>query len=134
MQKKFPITTICVVFDLICSWTIVENVIAKGGVFYWWTYVKENEGKTNIPQPKCKTFAIQTKIHINKVHILVELPLLTNPQDLIMILKWITKFEKSRKQSKHATIKKKHSINVPPPNMHQNPASTLWLKTLTLNN
>jgi hypothetical protein len=34
--KKIPscknqVTIICVVFNLVCSWTLVENIVAKGG-------------------------------------------------------------------------------------------------------
>jgi hypothetical protein len=28
---KKQVATICVVFDLVCSWTLVENIVAKGG-------------------------------------------------------------------------------------------------------
>ncbi len=31
---KKQIATLCVVFDLVYSWTVVENVVAKGGVVY----------------------------------------------------------------------------------------------------
>jgi len=31
---KNEIATVCVVFNLIYSWTIVENIVAQGGDFY----------------------------------------------------------------------------------------------------